>query len=169
MLLKKTKKEYFGNLNEKNVCDNKTFWKTVKPFLSDKIVSKEQITLVENNENISEDRDVAQTLNSFFSNIATNLKIPAYADSNSNLENISNPIIKLILKYRDHPSILTVGEVYKEKSDSPFLFTGIHNEEILKEIWIHQRHVKILTFPQKFSRKMQIDLQIFYTRALMNL
>ena len=65
-LLKKTKKEYFGNLNEKNVCDNKMFWKTVKPFLSDKIVSKEQITLVENKEIISEDRDVAQTLNSFF-------------------------------------------------------------------------------------------------------
>ena len=133
-LLKKTKKEYFGNLNEKNVCDNKTFCKTVKPFLSDKIVSKEQITLVENNEIISEDSDVAQTLNSFFSNIVTNLKIPAYADSNSNLENVSDPIIKLILKYRDHPSILTIGEVCKEKSDSPFLFTGIDKEEILKEI-----------------------------------
>ena len=64
-LLKKTKKEYFGNLNEKNVCDNKTFWKTVKLFLSDKIVSKDQITLVENNEIISEDSDVAQTLKTF--------------------------------------------------------------------------------------------------------
>ena len=73
-------------------------------------------------------------MNSFFSNIVTNLKIPAYADSNSNLENVSDPIIKLILKYRDHPSILTIGEVCKEKSDSPFLFTGIDKEEILKEI-----------------------------------
>ena len=76
LLLKKTKRKYFGNLNEKNVCDNKTFWKTVKPFLSDKIVSKEQITLGENNEIIPEDSDVAQTLNSLFSNIVTNLKIP---------------------------------------------------------------------------------------------
>ena len=31
---------------EKNVCDNKIFWKTVKSFLLDKIVSKDQITLV---------------------------------------------------------------------------------------------------------------------------
>ena len=38
------------------------------------------------------------------------------------------------MKYRDHPSILTIGEVCKEKSDSPFLFTGIDKEEILKEI-----------------------------------
>ena len=73
-------------------------------------------------------------MNSFFSNIVTNLKIPAYADSNSSLENVSDPIIKLTLKYRNHPSILTLGEVCKEKSDSPFLFTGIDKEEILKEI-----------------------------------
>ena len=125
-LLKKTKKEYFDNLNEKNVCNSKTFWKTAKPFLSDKIVSKEQITLVENNDIISEDSDVAQTLNSLFSNIVTNLKIPAYVDSNSNLENVADPIIKLILKYRDHPSILAIGEICKEKSDSPFRFTAIY-------------------------------------------
>ena len=133
-LLEKTKKENFGDLNQKNVSDNKKFWKTVKPFLSDKIISTEQITLVENNEIISEDSDVAQTLNYFFSNIVTNLKTPAYADSNSNLENVSDPIIKLILNYTDHSSILTIGEVCKEKSDSPFLFTGIGKEEILKEI-----------------------------------
>ena len=30
--------------------------------------------------------------------------------------------------------MLTIGEVCKEKSDSPFLFTGIDKEEILKEI-----------------------------------
>ena len=35
-LLRKTKKQYYGDLNEKNVLDNKKFWKTVKPFLSDK-------------------------------------------------------------------------------------------------------------------------------------
>ena len=41
-LLKKTKKDYYNSLNEKAVSNNKTFWKTMKPFLSDKIVSKEQ-------------------------------------------------------------------------------------------------------------------------------
>ena len=40
-LLEKTKKNYYDSLNEKDVSDNKTFWKTMKPFLSDKIVSKE--------------------------------------------------------------------------------------------------------------------------------
>ena len=41
----------------------------MKPFLLDKIVSKEQILLVENEEIISEDSKIAESLNSFFSNI----------------------------------------------------------------------------------------------------
>ena len=35
--LRKPKSDYFGNLNEKNINDNKTFWKTVKPFSSGKV------------------------------------------------------------------------------------------------------------------------------------
>ena len=38
-LLRKTKKSYCNNLNEKKITDNKTFWKTAKPFLSDKTPS----------------------------------------------------------------------------------------------------------------------------------
>ena len=33
-LLRKKKKEYYANLNEKDMIDNKKFWQTVKPFLS---------------------------------------------------------------------------------------------------------------------------------------
>ena len=47
-LLKKAKKEYYQNLDEKNVIDNKKFWKTVKPLLSDKSVSREKINLTDN-------------------------------------------------------------------------------------------------------------------------
>ena len=47
-LLKKAEKEYYQNLDEKNVIDNKIFWKTVKPLLSDKSVSREKINLTEN-------------------------------------------------------------------------------------------------------------------------
>ena len=36
-LLRKSKKDYFANLNEKNITDYKRFWKTVKPFKSKKI------------------------------------------------------------------------------------------------------------------------------------
>ena len=35
-LLRKTKKDYYGNVNEKDGIDNKRFWKPVKPLFSDK-------------------------------------------------------------------------------------------------------------------------------------
>ena len=47
-------------------------------------MSKEQITLIESDKNISEDSGVAQSLNSFFLSIVTNLIIPEYTDNNSN-------------------------------------------------------------------------------------
>ena len=33
-LLRKVEREYFANLNEKNITDNRNFWRTVKPSLS---------------------------------------------------------------------------------------------------------------------------------------
>ena len=35
-LLRRTKKEYFQNLNVKDLSDNKHFWKTIKPHFSNK-------------------------------------------------------------------------------------------------------------------------------------
>ena len=49
-LLTKEKKEYFANLNEKDIMDNKNFWQTVKPFVSGKLKSREGISLVEKGE-----------------------------------------------------------------------------------------------------------------------
>ena len=45
-LFRKSKKLYYSDLDEKKVTDNKTFWKSIKPFLSDKIVSREKVTLI---------------------------------------------------------------------------------------------------------------------------
>ena len=44
--MRKAKKDYYGNLNEKDVIDNKKFWKTVKPLFSDKVKTSERISLV---------------------------------------------------------------------------------------------------------------------------
>ena len=74
-LLRKTNREYYSNLEEKKICDNKTFWKIVKPMLSKKIKFNERITLIENDEIIKTDKWTAKVLKSFFSNIVQNLDI----------------------------------------------------------------------------------------------
>ena len=55
------KKEYYGSIAGKNLSNSKGFFKTVKLFLSDKVLSKEQITLIERRKVLSEDSDVAQS------------------------------------------------------------------------------------------------------------
>ena len=42
-LLRRTKKEYYGNLDPKKVEDNRTFSRTVKPILSNKSIENEKV------------------------------------------------------------------------------------------------------------------------------
>ena len=107
-LLRKTKKRYYENLNGKSVVDNNLFWKTVKPLLSDKVMGKDHIHLVENDELIKTDLETAEVFNNFFSNIVQNLKISRHTNEEPIVSNINDPTLKAILKYRNHPSITAI-------------------------------------------------------------
>ena len=66
-LLQKSKKGYYENLNIKNITDNKLFWKSVKPLLSDKSCIGDRISISQKSEIIkTESEKTAGTLNSFF-------------------------------------------------------------------------------------------------------
>ena len=71
--LKKPKSDYFGNPNEKNINDNKTVWKTIKPFLSDKVRLANKMTLIDNEEIIMGNYNTAKFWNTFFSKLAVTL------------------------------------------------------------------------------------------------
>ena len=130
-LIRKMKKDYYSNLDIKKVTDNRTFWKTIKPFLSDKIVLSERITLIDNGEVVAIEQDTANVLNTFSSNIVTNLKIPEYVDYDPIANNISIPILKAILRYRNHPSIITIGEVCKKTHKFSFSFSQVGKKEYI--------------------------------------
>ena len=46
-LIRKEKKAYYSNLNIRDVTDNKTFWRKVKPLFSEKLNLQAKILLVE--------------------------------------------------------------------------------------------------------------------------
>ena len=125
-LLRKSKREHFDNLNEKNVCDNKKFWRVVEPLLSSKIISNEKITVVEGDKIIRGNNETAKVLNEFFANIATNLNIPQFNQTDRTSENISDPVIKAIVKYSVHPSIIAI----KENCTSKFSFNFSFAEKV---------------------------------------
>ena len=43
-LVRKTKREFYDNLNVTYITENKLFWKTVKPSFTDKTLKDERIT-----------------------------------------------------------------------------------------------------------------------------
>ena len=72
-LLRRTKKNYFANINISSITDNKKFRKTVKPLFSDKTYHKETINSVKNDTILSDDQVVADKFNNYFNNIVENL------------------------------------------------------------------------------------------------
>ena len=64
----------------------------MKPFLSDKLTSTQKITLIDNNKIVKSDDDTARVLNTFFSNIVSDFKIPDYNNCDQLAENIQEPL-----------------------------------------------------------------------------
>ena len=111
-LLRKIKSKYYSDLNKNDVTDNKMFWKTIKLFLPDKVTSSsEKNTMIEEDMIIGNDSDTVRVLSTFFSNILSNLIIPEYTNCDPLSEFISNPFLKSLIRYSNHPTILKIGEV----------------------------------------------------------
>ena len=78
----------------KNVIDNRKLWKTVKPTLSDKLISCEKITLVENEKIITDKKEIAKVIN-YFLNVIKTLNIRQTNHSDWNFENVTYPTLRL--------------------------------------------------------------------------
>ena len=91
-LCRKEKKQYYNNLDINKVIDNKQFWKTIKPAFSEKSTKSDKITLIENAEILSEDTQIAETFNNYFSNIVSNLNISIDKNIISDESNICDPV-----------------------------------------------------------------------------
>ena len=61
-LYKRENKKCFNSLNLNKITDNKVFWKTVKPLLSDTSINTTRIFLINGNKMITEDPQKLQIL-----------------------------------------------------------------------------------------------------------
>ena len=131
-LLRKTKKLYFANLKNSDVCDNKKFWKSVKPLFNEQTVSTDTISLIEQNVVVSEDAKVSEIFNEFFGSAVTNLNIPPYEPLLDSLSPSGDPILNIIDKYKDHPSILKINEI--NPREPTFSFKPTDLATVMREI-----------------------------------
>ena len=120
-------------IDSSKITDNKTFWKNIQPFFSEKRKTVSKITLVNENEDVlSNDNVVADEISSFFKNATKNLRITEniYIVDNSN--DITDPVNKAIDKFKKHPSILLIQS--KVANDSIFSFNEASLFDIDKEL-----------------------------------
>ena len=129
--MRKSKRGYYENLTIKNVTDNKLFCQSAKSLLSDKSGVKDRINISEKDEILKTERETAETLNSFFSNIAKNLNISRYSELDPVTKNKADPTLKAIFRYKEHPRIFALHSNYEKES---FHFLEIYIEDIKKNI-----------------------------------
>ena len=124
---KKAKGNYNKNLDLKDINDNTKFWATVKPLVSNKITSSENIYLDESGEIIRNEKEVANVFNKYFVNIVPNIMGTTNNHNLSDLDTTSDPIEKIINKYQNHPSINSINK-HMTHSELTFSFQPVTKE-----------------------------------------
>ena len=85
-VLKSSKKTFFETLNINEMTDNRKFWKTDKPFFTDKCKTTNNVTLTEENETLNDKKNISNTFNEYFTSITKGLNLRESA-RNINFEN----------------------------------------------------------------------------------
>ena len=110
----KAKNDYFRTLDPKKHEMNRKFFTTFKPFLSSKYSPDERILLIEDNEIISDDSNISEIMNDYFTNITDSMNIKQWPEPDATDE-FENDIDRAVNKYRNHPSILKIHSVYGDQ------------------------------------------------------
>ena len=131
-LYRRELKKYAGNLDLKSLTDNKKFWDILLPLLSSKGKSSRKITLVENEEIVADDTQIADKFSNFFIETVSSLGIEDNKSLLNNVDYLEDPVQKAIHKFKDHPSI---REIKKNVSvENIFCFKKIDAKVMLTEL-----------------------------------
>ena len=131
-ILRKNKRDYFGNLKNKILTDNRKFWKTISRLFSEKAFHRECTTLKESNKAITNNVELAEAFNTFFSKIVPNLNIDNNLGDNITNPNITDLVFCAVQKYEKHPSILKIKEMMGASKLS-FSFKFIYRKKMFNE------------------------------------
>ena len=125
-LLRKTKKDNFSKINPKLVSDNKSFWQTIKPHVSDKANFPNKIMISEKYCIDSDDRRLSEIFNEYFINIPKTLNLkPSIICTTTSLTGI-------IETFKDHPSINKIFSLRRDECQ--FMLDFVRENEVIKII-----------------------------------
>ena len=134
-LLRRERKNFYNNIDVSVMKDNKKFWNVVKPKFTGKSKQKSKITLIENDEIISEEGKVAEILNNYYVDAVPNLGIEkSYVENvpERKGEKLEDKIDSILNQYKSHPSIVMINN--KVKVTSKFKFRDTNADEMYRRI-----------------------------------
>ena len=108
--------------------DKQAYWKTTKPYFSNKGSNSKQITLLENESILTDDKDIAKTMNNFFINIIKNVNIKPYEDSSL------TDINEITTNFDNHLSTKKIKESFPNIVSGDFNFQVVSREDVKKPL-----------------------------------
>ena len=105
ILLRKARRNYYENLELGSINDSKKFWNAVKPVFGNKVTTRSNITLIENQKVVTSEIELAKIFNKNFVDIIPKLGIkPVVSSPNNDLEtgNLSAIIKKIQKSFQDN-------------------------------------------------------------------
>ena len=125
----------------------------MKPLFSGKVKTTSSVTLLENNEIVSDDKAVAEIFNDYFAIITSSLGIEETGSNVVSADGIDNPVELTIIKYSLHPSIKRITESFHPSET--FEFQPCSPEEIMTQIerLDHKKASPIESIPARVLEK----------------
>ena len=121
------------------MISNKKFWQTIKPLVSNKNgFSNSNIMLIEEDKLITDEKKLVECFNEHYINIVEKLSGLKPDPINYSSENNKVNIVKdIIIKFKNHPSIIKIKEKEKDSEDGincgkTFNFCKINENDISK-------------------------------------
>ena len=97
----------------------------------DKLKFRRTIILVEDVNTDCNHKKIADIFNNYLANVVTPLKIPEFDTIVQLSENISQPTLKVIVKYRKHSSMAAINQAFPNKY---FNFSIIEKKDFFNQI-----------------------------------
>ena len=129
---RKAKRDFYHSVDINAIDNDKKFWKAVKPMFSNGNPMGEKIVLIEEGEVISDDKVIAECLNSHFVNITDSLGLdPSFKDDGIDVS-LENKVDIATEKYNNHPSIVAIKS--KVQIEKKFEFSNVNLLNVMIKI-----------------------------------
>ena len=119
LIRKRSIKQYFSNITSKGIVTNREFWKTMKPFLTNKgCLDNCDIMLRGDNKMITDDKCLAKLFNEHYINIVERSSGSKPEKIICHNEDFDKRIVlhNIIKKYKNHSSIIKIKNFMSVKS-----------------------------------------------------